>query len=75
MFYTIIKSVVDVRALASKNKVIMRDLSDLFFVLLASVFCFLLKHIFNFFFKQRIVDNITAQNIADTDHKIMKVLK
>lgn len=75
MVHAFVKSMIDFRALATKSNVPMRDLSDLWLVLLATVFCALLKFVFDFFFKQSIIRTVQAQNVPDAEAKIKKCLK
>ena len=75
MVHAFVKSMIDFRALATKSNVPMRDLTDLWLVLLATVLCAFLKLIFNFFFKESIIRSVQAQNVPDEEAKIKKCLK
>lgn len=65
MVHAFVKSMIDFRALATKSNVPMRDLTDLWLVLLATVLCAFLKLIFNFFFKESIIRSVQSQNVPD----------
>ena len=75
MVHAFVKSMIDFRALAVESNVPMRDLNDLWYVLFATVFCTLLKYIFDFCFKESIIRTVSAQNVPDQEAKIKKCLK
>jgi hypothetical protein len=60
MLHAFVKSMIDLRGLTAKNKIVMRDMSDIWLVLGAAIFCSLIPPCFDFFFKEHIVANIKA---------------
>ena len=75
MLHAFVKSMIDLRELTAKYKIVMRDISDIWLVIIAALLCALIPLCFNFFFKEHIVANIKAQNIPNVDFIVNKVLK
>jgi len=75
MLHSFVKSMIDFRRDAAKHNVYVRELKDLWYVLISAVLCVLLRKAFDYFFKQGIVDRVMAQGLTDTEFRIEKSLK
>ena len=75
MLHTFVKTMIDFRALTEEHKLKIRDINDLWLVVIAGVLCRVLNVLFEMVFKKKIVDNILAQNRPDSETKIKKNLK
>ena len=75
MLHSFFKSMIDFRRDAAQHNVHVRELKDLFYVLLSAVGCVALRHGFDLLFKQGIIDRVHAQGLSDAEYRIEKSLK
>ena len=75
MLHSFVKSMIDFRSDAAKWNVGVRELTDLFYVLLSAGLCVLLRYGFDCVFKQGIINRVMAQGLSDPEFRIQKSLK